>query len=210
MALGTVFALGSSTLFFGDTGIWLDWLGRLIRLTQVDMPASAGNYNTLRPLEIKLSAHSQIALALVLCALTLGFLWWGRKSCGLPGEQTPEARRERELIEYAQLIGMGCLVHMMVSSLVWLHYYLLAIPMLIVAFRPLSRAPAHGVLAIILQRLLPVLIFMAFLNGPHWTLIESDIYDTHAIVMFVSAATLYGLGLWQLRFQDGRLPVKAH
>ena len=151
MAVGALFAFGVSSLFFGDMDIWFEWLDRLFKLVQVEMPASAGNYDALRSLELTMGVQGQVALAMVVCALTLGFLWWGRKSDGQSREQAPEVSRERELIEYAQLIGMGCLVQMMVSPLVWLHYYVLAIPMLIVAFRPWSRAPAHGVLGIILH-----------------------------------------------------------
>jgi len=209
MAVGVLFALGVSGLFFGGMGIWFQWLDRLFWLTQIHMPVSAGNYDILRSLGLTLGARGQIVLAMVICALTLGFLWWGRKSDGQAREQAPEARRERELIEYAQLIGMGCLVHMMVSPLVWLHYYVLAIPMLIVAFRPWSRAPAHGTLGIILQRLLPALVFLAFLDGPHWGLVAGDFHAAHAFVMFISVVVLFVLGLWQLRFQDGRLPVRV-
>jgi hypothetical protein len=217
MAAGALFALGVSSLFFGDMGIWFEWLDRLFRLTRVNMPASAGNYDILRSLDLTsrsfdltMGARGQIALAMVICALALGFLWWGRKSDGQSREQAPEARRERELVENAQLIGMGCLVHMMVSPLVWLHYYVLAIPMLIVAFRPWSRAPAHGTLGIMLQRLLPALVFLVLLDGPHWSLVDGDFFAAHATAMFTSIVILYFLGLWQLRFQDGRLPVRAH
>jgi hypothetical protein len=98
---------------------------------------------------------------------------------------------------------------MMVSPLVWLHYYMLAIPMLIVAFRPWSRAPAVGVAGIVLQRLLPALVLLAFLEGPHWRLLEGDFYAEHAVVMVIAIAVLYFIGLWQLRFQDGRLPGKG-
>ncbi len=208
MAVGASFAFGAASLFFGHVGIWFEWLDKLFFLARVDLPATEGNYNLLRLLGLTVGAPGQAALAMAICALTLGFLWWGRKTDGYPREQAPEASHERKLIEYAQLIGMGCLVHMMASALVWLHYYVLAIPMLIVAFRPWSRAPAHGTLGIILLRLLPALVLLAFLNGPHWRLVHGDIYAAHAIANTASIVVLYVLGLWQLRFQDGRLPVR--
>lgn len=206
MAAGALVAIVTSSLFFGDAGIWLQWLEKLFRLTNAQMPPSEGNYNLPRSFGLKLGAPGQIAVAMVGCALTLVFLWWGRKADRRQYEPAPEATRERELIENAQLIGMACLVHMIASPLVWLHYYELAIPMIIVAFRPWSRAPAHGVLAVIFHRLLPALILLAFLDGPHWTLIYDDGRAVHEIPYVTSVIVLFLLGLWQLRFQDGRLP----
>jgi hypothetical protein len=158
---------------------------------------------------LKLDAPGQSVMAAVICAVILGFLWWGRKTGRQAREQALQANREREVIEYAQLIGMGCLVQMIVSALVWLHYFVLAIPMLIVALRPWSHAPAHGALGIVLFRLLPALVLLAFLDGPHWHLFQGDIYVAHAITNTVSTLVLLALGLWQLRFQDGRLPHQS-
>jgi hypothetical protein len=217
MAAGAVFAFAMSGLIFGDIGIWFEWLDRMFRLTRIDMPASAGNYEIIQPMDrapgspgMRLGAKGEFALAMALCGLTLGFLWWGRRRDKTALERAPEAQAERELIEYAQLIGIGCMVQMLVSPLVWLHYHTLAIPMLIVAFRPWSRAPAHRTAGIILQRLLPALVLLAFLNGPHWQLIAGDdVRGVHAKVMAASFIVLYLTGLWQLRFQDGRLPDRT-
>jgi hypothetical protein len=209
MAAGAFLAVLASSLFFGDVGIWFEWLEKLFILAEADVPATEGNYNLPRFLGLIAGAQGQIALGLLVCALPLGFLWWGRKANELFGEQGVAAGRERALIEYAQLIGMGCLVHLMGSSLAWLHYYVLAIPMLIVAFRPWSRASAYGALGIVLFRLFPALILVAFLSGPHWGLIHGDFYAARAIANITSILVLFVLGLWQLKHQDGRLPVQG-
>jgi hypothetical protein len=211
MAAGALIALGTSSLVFGDIGIWYEWLDRLFRLTRIEMPAAAGNYDMLRSLDrtagspgLRLGARGQVLVAMATCAVTLGFLWWGRKRDRTHYEQGLEADRKRELVEYAQLIGMGCLVQMLVSPLVWVHYYVLAIPMLIVAFRPWMQAPAHATVAITLQRLAPALILVASVYGPHWKLPVADVNEIHAAVMLVSVMVLYVIGLWQLGFQSGR------
>lgn len=210
MAAGALFAVGVSGLVFGDIGIWLEWLDRLFRLTRIEMPAAAGNYDMLRSVarasgsfDLNLGARGQVVAATAICALTLGFLWWGRKRDKTLVEQQPEAARQRELIEYALLLSMGCLVQMLVSPLVWVHYYVLAIPMLIVVLRPWPRPPRHAILSIILQRLIPALVFVASLYGPHWKLPVDDVNEIHAAVMLVSVAVLYVIGLWQLRFRPG-------
>ena len=209
MAVGALFAFGVTSLFFGDVGIWYEWLHPLFQMSKGVGPSTKGNINLLGSLVGDIGVTGKIALAFALCALILSFLWWGRRAGRQTRDQSPEACRERALIEYAQLIAMGCIVFMMVSHLVWLHYYVLAIPMLIVAFRPWSRPPAHGILAILLLRVLPTLIFIAFLNGPHWSLIEDHYPAGHTIAQMSSVVLLYALGLWQLRFQDDRLPVQG-
>lgn len=207
MVLGALFAVGVSSLFFGGVGIWFEWLHALLSLTELYIPSAGGNYNLLRSLGLTLDAQGQSVLAAAICAMILGFLWWGRKTGRPAHEQAPQANRDRELIEYAQLIGLGCLVQMIVSSVVWLHYFVLAIPMLIVALRPWSRAPAHGVLGIVLFRLLPALVLLALIDGPHWSMFHGDIYAAHAITNTASTMVLLVVGLWQLRFQDECLPV---
>lgn len=209
MTAGALFAFVTASLFFGYAGVWLEWLESLFRLAKLDIPPTVGNFNLVRPLGLKLGAPGQIAVALALCALTLGFLWWGRTIEGRRHEQSPEANAERELIENAQLISMACLIHMIASTLVWLHYFELAILMIIVTFRPWSRAPAHGTLSVIFQRLLPALIFLTFLEGPHWSFLYHNNLATPEIAYVTSIVILFLLGLWQLRFQDGHLPTRA-
>lgn len=209
MAAGALFAFVTASLFFGDAGVWVEWLESLFRLANLNIPQRLGNFNLARPMNLKLTPSGQIAVALVLCGLTLGFLWWGRTIKKRQHNLEPEANGERELIENAQLIGIACLVHMIASPLVWLHYFELALPMLVVSFRPWSRAPTHGALAVIFQRLLPALIFLTFLEGPHWSFLNSDNQAIREIAYVTSIIILFFLGLWQLRFQDDHLPART-
>jgi len=205
MVMGAIFSLGISSYVFGSVGIWLEWLDGLNHLAAQYVPESEGNFNMLRTLDVEWGAGGQLVLAAGLCALTLMFLYWGRRANEVP----PEQGRKREIIENAQIIGLGCLVHMITTSLVWLHYYLLAIPMIIVAFRPWIRTPAHGAAALIRDRLVPTLIFLVFLDGPHWQLYYDHNAAIHAVPNMVAIVALYLLGLWQLRFRGGSSTLVA-
>lgn len=209
MSAGTIFAVVSSSLFFGGIDIWYEWLGQAFNLTEHDVSTDVGNLNAMGFLGLDLGVQGKIFLAAILCALTLFVLWWGRKSRGSAIRQSPGALHERDLIEYAQLIGMGCLVFMIVSPLVWLHYFVLAVPMLIVSLRPWSRTPAHKTPAIIFFRLIPILILLASLEGPHWMLMKDDYVAGRTAANVISIFVFFVLGLWQLRFQDPRLPARA-
>jgi len=209
MAAGALFAVGVSSFLYGGFGIWHEWLAQLFDLAQIDMPTTQGHYDLLRSLGLATSATDRVVAAVLICAVPLAFMWWGRRGPAKAAGSAPDASRERALIEYGQMIGMGCLVYMLVAPLVWLHYFVLAVPMLIVAFRPWSRAPAHGTLGIILLRLMPALVFLSYLEGPHWRLIHRDFFTAHAITYIASIVILFVVGLWQLRFPDDRLPARV-
>lgn len=202
MAIGTLFAVVSSSLFFGGPEIWLEWLQKAFLLSEGVVSAEVGNINLLGLLGLEVAVKGKIALALALCAVTLAFLWWGRKASSVTGRESAEARRESDRIEYALLIGMGSMIFLMVSPLVWLHYYVLAMPMLLVSLRPWSRVPAQRRLYVLLFRLVPILVLLASLQGAHWYFMRDDYVTARSLANAISSLVLFGLGLWQLRFRD--------
>ena len=202
LSVGSLVAIVWSSLFFGDAGIWLEWLNQAVTLSRADVSSEIGNINLLNLMGLDVGEQGKIALALALCAVTLTFLWWGRRASAFAGSMSAEARRQSDRIEYAQLIGMGCMIFLMVSPLVWLHYYVLAMPMLIVSLRPWSRVPEHRRLYVLLFRLLPILVLLASLEGAHWYFVRDDYVTGRSLANAISGLALFGLGLWQLRFRD--------
>lgn len=205
MVAGTVFAVSISSWFFGGPGIWAEWFHGLMNLMSSEFVPSQGNFKAVYFSGLDLSTKGQAALALLFCALTLGALWWGRKRDTLSRGAGQQPDEQRELIEYAQLYAMGCLIQMFVSSLVWLHYYLLVIPMLLVAFRPWSEPSARGAGSVVLHRILPALALLLVLDGPVARLFASDPAASSNLANTFAASILFLLGLWQLRFQDARV-----
>lgn len=205
MAVGALAAFAWSTLFFRDPGVWLDWLHGLRALMSTDHLAGLGDFNAGNVIGLQLGGAGQLALALILCALALVFLWWGRRPAA-PATAAPDSDRER--VEYGQLLGLACLVQMLASPLVWLHYFVLAIPMLIVALRPWGEGLRRGGGSVLLHRLGPLLAMLLLLQGPlsEWLAADPVLAVNRAGV--VAVLILFALGLWQLRFQDG-LPRSA-
>jgi hypothetical protein len=209
MALGALAALAWSSLFFADPGVWLDWVRSLEALMEVDAGAGVGNFNFANAIGLQLGRGGQLGLALFLCALALLALWWGRRkrvptaaAAGVDGVDG-----ERELIEYGQLLALACLIQLLVSPLVWLHYFVLAVPGLIVAFRPWSGALPRGFGSVLLHRVLPVLALLLLLQGPLAEVLAADPALAANRAAVIAVVILFGLGLWQLCFQDGRLPA---
>jgi hypothetical protein len=211
IASGALIAFAWSSAFFGGPGVWIDWLRDLRALMGNQFPSGVGNFNAGNVLGLRLGGLGQAALALALCALALVFLWWGRRQAGSgPGERLPggtgAADEARDRVEYAQLLGLACLIQMLASPLVWLHYFVLTVPMLVVVFRPWSEPARRGLASLLVQRLLPVLGLLLLLEGPlgGWLADDPVLAANRACV--VAALILFGVGLWQLRFQDARLP----
>lgn len=206
MAAGALAAFAWSSLFFGEAGVWLDWFRSLQALVEMDAPAGMGNFNVANLVGLRLGGGGQLALALTLSALTLLSLWWGRRRNGGRPGAAGTLDEGRELIEYGQLLALACLIQLLTSQLVWLHYFVLAVPMLIVALRPWAGKLPRGFGSVLLHRVLPLLALLLLLQGPLAESLADDPVLAANRACVIAALILFGLGLWQLCFQDGRLP----
>jgi hypothetical protein len=199
MACGALIAVAWASIFFGGPGVWIDWLRDLQALMGTNFPAEHGNFNAGNVLGLQLGGLARSWLALALCALVLAFLWWGRRHAG-----AEEGLRER--VECGQLLGLACVIQMLTSPLVWVHYFVLAVPLLVVAFRPWSEPARRGLASLLVLRLLPVLGLLLLLEGPLGGWLASDPALAANRAWVVAALLLFGAGLWQLRFENRRLP----
>jgi hypothetical protein len=197
MVSGVLIALAWSAVFFGGVGVWIDWLRDLQALMGNNFPSESGNFNAANVLGLHFGGLSQAWLALALCALVLAFLWWGRRHAG-----AAEGLRER--VEYGQLLGLACVIQILSSPLVWVHYFVLAVPLLVVAFRPWPGSARPGLFSLLVLRLLPVLSLLLLLEGPlaGWFASDPGLAANRAWV--AAALLLFGVGLWQLRCQYPR------
>lgn len=211
MASGALIAFAWSSVFFAGPGVWIEWLQDLRALLGQEFTSEGGNFTASNVLGLRLPGLGQVGLALALCALVLVFLWWGRRQVGhrlsvqAPGGASV-ADVAGDRVEYGQLLGLACLIQMLASPLVWLHYFVLTVPMLVVAFRPWSGPARRGMASLLVQRLLPVLGLLLLLEGPlgGWLASDPALAANRACVF--AALILFGVGLWQLRFPDVRSP----
>ena len=200
MVAGTLIALVVSSYFFGGLTAWLDWIRSISSQTYQFVEASQGNFSPGR--SFKLGFQGQAILSLALCALVLVFFWWGGKADGNKPAHRGGQQKVITSVEYAQLLGLACLVHMFVSPLVWTHYYLLAIPMLIVAFRPWPEVSHRNLLSFLLHRVLPAIALLCLMATPIRGFFDMENLDFYAMVNLTAICILALLGLWQLRYQD--------
>jgi len=136
----------------------------------------------------------ELALVLTLLFGTLavvGIVAGRRRASSRPEGGAPESG---QLHGEAVVVAMGCLVMLLGSELVWLHYFVLAIPMLLVLFRPLAAArPSRS--DVIARRILPAVVFPLVAIDPI-TNLGSELTDHQmATAISLGALVLFGLGM---------------
>ena len=168
---------------------------------------SSGNYSPMveasggMEMSIDLGINNQFALALLYCLICLAALWWGRRRAAR--RMLPHgADEDRERLENTALVAIGCIVALLASSLVWIHYYLLVIPMVIFALRPWNSSQPMNLLTVLMRRLVPVFALVCLLDTEILTLLDGLVGrgDYWAWAGATSAISLFVVGLWQFVF----------
>jgi len=201
MALGALFALGVSSVFFGGISGWTHWLSTMGGFTDWNMPAGAGNFHALSLIGLDPGPVGRVLMALLLCGLALAAMatrsWTARRpSSAAAGWRS--AFGPPSASDYGLVLGIACVIQMLVSPLVWLHYYVLILPLFVMALRPLSASRGAGAAGLLMQRLLPLLAFLLLLDGPLAGLLDESPAAAVNKACVLSAALLYLSGLWQL------------
>lgn len=216
MAAAASGAVLVSSWWLGSATAWLDWL-KLISKTVVtatregsgnisimselsktagaaDQPALLDRFNSIG----KLSAAGQLTLVLCLCLLCLVLFWWGRR--GARASAGAHAEQSRETTENTLLVATGCLVTMLVSGIVWSHYYVLTVPMLLVALRPWHHPDQAGLLSVLMLRVLPAVALVCLLDSTLPAMLGIEAASYWPVAIMTSVFTLFIVGLWQLGY----------
>jgi len=183
-----------SSWWIGSATIWLDWV-KVLGGTMRFFSRQGDSYTVLTKVADGVSPPNQIILAISLCLLCLALLWWGRRRN--PVLAGSNAEKNRETLENGLLVTMGCIVMLLASALVWLHYYLLMIPMLIFALRPWSESDQPKFLLVIMLRVLPVIALIIMLDTALIQLLGVEDMTYRTITSTASVLTLFLIGLWQ-------------
>lgn len=198
MAAGAFIAVLVSSIWMGSVTVWLDWFNYIREFVDGGPGPKGGNYSIITQLASDISPLGQLAAAIFLCLLVLACLWWGRRR--LPASIDAEAAKSREFIENASLVAVGCIIPMLTSTLVWLHYYLLVIPMIIVAFRPWEQPGPMKIIPLIMLRVLPVVALVLLLDTALREVIGMEVRAYRSMATTSSALSLFLVALWHLGY----------
>jgi hypothetical protein len=183
-----------STLSFGRWA-WGEWLATLQLLPDDIITVELGNFALARLISDWLAFEAVLVLTLLFSALAVVGIVAGRHraSSRAAGGVPENGRHHGEAV----VVAVGCLVMLLGSRLAWLHYFVLAIPMLLVLWRPLAAArPTRS--DVIARRILPAAVFPLVAINPI-TNAGGELTD-HQVATAVSLGVLvlFGLGLREL------------
>ena len=192
MATGAVTAVIVSSIWLGNATAWLDWLNYIRQFVDGGPGKRAGNYAIITQLVSDTSPMIQLTAAISLCVLCLVLLWWGRR-----GFSPDDSASDREFIENATLIAMGCIIPLLTSTLVWLHYYLFTLPMIIIALRPWREPGPMKIIPTLIMRVLPTMVLFILLEATLHDIIGVERRSYREFITTSSAISLFLIGLWQ-------------
>jgi hypothetical protein len=202
MLTGVLAAVLVSSWWLGKSSAWLDWLKMLSGAVGA-APSKGGNYSVMRQLTGGLSPTGQLLLALFLVSAALALFWWGRRRHPELSTSAEIQSTDRQLLEDTLLVAMGCVIALMASALVWIHYYLLTIPLLLILLRPWAKKERGSFTRVLVQRIIPVAALVLLMDSVIPGLLEMERREFQAVVSGIYLLMIFGAGMWQLAYGLG-------
>jgi hypothetical protein len=136
---GLIVSLLISISYFGTPTIWVDFAKSLPQTLGLSYPLADGNFGLAALIFDLTRTHTSMLILSISIAIFAVVLWQTREvrsessvTLGF-GEKPSEERCLHEAFDAA---GIGCALMLLSSGLVWLHYYLLLIPLWLYVARP--------------------------------------------------------------------------
>jgi len=202
----TVGAFFFSIYHFGSTRIWIDWFTQLRNMPDYITPINLGNVGLARFIKEMTGIEVSIYLQIVFVIVSIVCIWYGRFPIVTRANNNGanQERDKKDLLNDMPMIIMGCLIYLISAPLVWLHYLILAIPAVLMIFRPLhNSAYSFTKSNMMILRIIPA-IPVVLLNVNILRLLN----DTNNYYLFIGAYALplifYGITLMEFRHVKSR------
>ena len=199
IAAGVAFAFASSSLFFGTVECWFGWIQAIAWIPPEIITPEMGNYAGFSFVVGAVASSYSTAFALALCLPAAIAIWLRRDDPIAIGA----GQNQEQAVRVVTLYGIGCTAFLLSANLVWEHYFILAIPLML---STLSRGIGHvpetpGQWMV--ERILPALALLGLMATPTLSLAQLPHEIYFPLVQGGGALILYGLGL-RLLALDGR------
>jgi hypothetical protein len=195
MAIAGAVGFAVSSIFFGSVRCWADWILAASTISGGGIAIDEGNVALARVIVESFGVATDAYLVTGLLGITAVLLWRARSETasahgGTAGRLAePEGGVDRDALAAA----MGLLVYLLGTRLVWIHYYLLAIPAILIALRPLRVEKAT-----LLRRLLGVASLVPLIRSRTMIVGLEEHPHAYALLFSASALVLYGIVIWEL------------
>ena len=181
---GVGFAFIASVVFFGSAECWIAWSQTIAWIPPEIIKVEMGNYAPLVFVAGEGAAKYSSVFALLLCVPVVVAL-------ASSGDKRPAAPQTQA----TAMIGLGCGAFILSANLVWEHYYILAIPLLLLALQPgVARRP-EGIAQWSFERVLPGIALLGLMATPTYALIGLPHEIYFPLVQGSSVLVLYSLVL---------------
>ena len=190
-----------SSWFFGSIYPWLDWTRALFALPDEIITPMHSNYSLTMMIAYLTGIDLSPFLLPLLFVFSIAFLWIICRHY-----RTTDARHSAPEVEKdIMIVGLGCLIYLVAARLVWLHYYLLSVPSILVLLYYHVISPSKESRSQNPRRLLLALAIALLSLNPLLTILRVKT-DYEAAVMSISGVlVLFYLTLselWQWRTVD--------
>jgi hypothetical protein len=182
-----------SSWFLGSVQPWVDWVGALISLPDEIITPRHGNYSLTIIVSDITGVDLSMAVLPLFFLLSVIFLYI---ICNghTYNHDAPARRAETDIM----IVGLGCLIYLIAARLVWLHYYLLAIPSILSLLRLYAISPSNESRGLNPRMLLLVFAIVLLSLNPLLTTLKLRT-DIPASVMCISATlVLFSLTFYEL------------
>jgi hypothetical protein len=169
MALGAALAVGVSWLHFGSLRPWVDWFAAMGRIeAESNLSSQSGNFSLARALMERGIPDPSLALTASLSIAAVAALWLGARRA-VAAADDPEAAPPQPgtdlLTAEVTTAAIGLGIPLLGFHLAWMHYFVLALPLMACALRPAPPAAA-GSRAWTLRGLLGIAGTLLLFGGP--------------------------------------------
>jgi len=138
VAVGVIVAITAG--FFGTFRCWASWFDAVRQLHDwYRAPADNGNFGLMEVLREECGRSFALPLTIVFAGVVAAAAWISRLPEGSDAGNDSQMRDEATLV--VALMGAGCAIWFESAWLVWLHYLVMLMPMLLVVLRPMDSAP---------------------------------------------------------------------
>lgn len=210
LILAAVSAFIYSSAVYGTARCWLDWLRIVPQVSNYLYEVDTHNYAPAMLIFDRVGMKASMFLTAALLAVATAFVWVGRRNAGEIGLQTEndESGREGELFEDMLMVAVGCLIYILSATLVWLHYFVLTVPMALIILRPSDAARPTASWMVATRRVLAAAAVLVMAELPIRTLFSVTNAYHSAILLDAATLTLFGLGMWELSFLGKGAPAR--
>lgn len=191
-AAGVTTAVLISSAFFGTIHCWPDWNMQLHKFTY-DILNFPDNYAPAKILYKSCGIHISAYIAALLF-LPATYVIWTLRS---PRSQNNEKYVQNTTVCFQKnvlVISTGLTIYLLSGPVVWEHYFIYTIPVMLIAFTPSCNKQWFNLYELIAKRTLVIIAFLC-LSIRSLTEISDNIAG---LIISIGTLILFALGLWDL------------